>query len=103
MCKVFNANITWLLKEKGGRQTGIPLGDKYAPIIRITKPVLKPLPWLDTDDTWSLFVENKEFISDYETVAVIRYLSDKAPDNLEKDVEFELYEGNKLVAGGIIL
>jgi len=102
MNKIMNAKIKWLTKEQGGRQT-LPQGDKYAPIIRIANPILKSSPWLDKDDAWSLFVENKKSISDYETIAEIRYLSDKAPDNLKKDVKFELYEGNKLVASGVVL
>ena len=102
MEKALMAKIQWLKAEQGGRKT-LPSGDKYAPIIRITKPTLKPKPWLDTNGAWSLFVENKSAVSDFETIAEVRYLSEKAPDNLNKGVEFELYEGSKLVATGIIL
>jgi len=99
---VFKAKIQWLKAEQGGRKT-LPFGEQYAPIIRIIKPSIKPKPWLDTDGTWSLFVENKKNISDFETISEVKYLSEKAPDNLNEGVEFELYEGNKMVAKGIIL
>ena len=101
MRKTIKAKIEWLSKEQGGR-TIIPQGNKYSPIIRHTKPQLQPLPWL-ARESWSLFVENKEFVSELETIAEVWYLSEKAPDNLSENVEFELYEGAKLVATGKIL
>jgi len=97
MHKIFSAKIQWLSKAQGGRQS-LPKGDKYGPIIKITNPVLK-----SDNNFWSLIVINKNEISENETIAEIKYLSDQAPDNLGKNVEFELYEGNKLVANGIIL
>ena len=102
MNEVIKARIEWLPKEQGGRKSGLPYGDKYAPTIRHTKPIQKPLPWKDSESSWSLLVENKEIVSEFETIAEIKYLSEEAPDNLIKNVEFELYEGNKMVAKGII-
>lgn len=93
---VFEARIYWLKKEQGGRGE-IPFGDKYAPIIRITKPMVV------SDDFWSVFVVNKVLLNANETIANIKYLSDLAPENLEPDVEFMLYEGAKLVAHGTVL
>ena len=52
---------------------------------------------------WLPKVINKSTISGIETLADIQYLSDEAPDNLAKDTEFQLYEGTKLVATGIVL
>jgi hypothetical protein len=100
--KIFNAKIQWLTVEQGGRKE-LPFGNQYAPIIRIIKPFLMPKPWLDTEGAWSLFVESKKVISDSETISEVKYLSEKAPNNLDKDVEFELYEGRRLIAKGIIL
>jgi len=91
------AQIRWLTKEQGGRQTGLPYGDKYAPIVVVGKQFSL------SEETWSLFVTNKEILSNHETIAEVKYLSAKAPNNLRKDVEFELYEGSKMVAKGIIL
>ena len=103
MEKKFKARIKWLSKEQGGRQTGLPYGDKYAPIIRITKQKFTSIYYLDEEGKWSLLVNNQEIFSEFETIAEVKYLSEKAPDNLEKDVEFELYEGSNLVAKGVIL
>lgn len=96
MDKMILARICWLSKEEGGRQM-LPIGNKYAPIVKIKNSMV------DSDERWSLFVNNKSKISDVESLADIKYLSDEAPDNLVKGVEFELYEGPKLVATGIVL
>ena len=99
MTKKFNARIQWLSKGQGGRQTGIPYGEKYAAIVVVKGSKLNP-----DEVCWSLIVKNEEdTINGLETISVIHYLSDEAPDNLRKDVEFELYEGSKLVAKGIVL
>ena len=91
------AKIKWLTEEQGGRQT-IPWGDKYGPIVIIKGDSLN-----FSEAVWSLLVSNKESISYFETIAEIKYLFENAPDNLHKDVEFELYEGSKLVGKGIVL
>ncbi len=96
MNKRFKARIHWLSKDEGGRNY-LPKGKKYAPIIKITKSPLK------IEDFWSIFVENIQYLGDNETISEMKYLSDFAPNNLSADVEFELFEGNKLVAKGIIL
>ena len=46
---------------------------------------------------------NKEVIDKNETLSNIEYLSDVAPDNLSVGVEFLLFEGNKMVASGVVL
>ncbi|NLB61824.1 MAG: hypothetical protein GX802_05330 [Clostridiales bacterium] len=76
----------------------MPWGDKYGPIV-----VMKDEPLNMNKANWTMIVSNKELISDYETIAEVRYLSEDAPDNLDANVEFELYEGIKLVARGVIL
>ena len=96
MNSVFEARICWLKKEHGGRAE-MPTGDKYAPIIRITKPEVV------SDGFWSVFVVNKVLLDENETISNIKYLSDSAPNNLFSGVEFLLYEGAKLVAKGIVL
>lgn len=90
------AKIDWLPKKKGGRNL-LPVGDKYAPIVKVT------MPFIDSKEAWSLLVDIKERISSQETICEIEYLSDEAPDNLKRGVEFELYEGPKLVAMGVVL
>ena len=96
MSRKFEAKICWLSETQGGRKD-ISLGDKYAPIIKLTKTQHK------LNDFWSVFVFNKKKISINETLSNIEYLSDNAPDNLSAGVEFVLYEGSKMVANGIVL
>ena len=96
MNKKFEAKICWLPKTQGGRKE-IPFGDKYAPIIKITKPLF------ESNDFWSVFVINKRELCKNETLSIMEYLSDVAPDNLSADVEFVLYEGKKVVASGVVL
>lgn len=96
MSRKFEAEIWWLPETQGGRKD-IPFGNKYAPIIKITKPMVK------SDDFWSVFVENKKFLHENKTLCHMEYLSDVAPDNLYAGVEFMLYEGNKVVAKGVVL
>ena len=96
MSRKFEAKICWLSETQGGRKD-IPLGDTYAPIIKLTKTQHK------LNDFWSVFVFNKKKISINETLSNIEYLSDNAPDNLSAGVEFVLYEGSKMVANGIVL
>lgn len=96
MGRVFEAKIRWLTEAEGGRKE-LPFGEKYAPIIQITKPLSI------SDEYWSVFVLNKTMLKGNETISTLRYLSDSAPDNLTPEVEFSLYEGPKLVAEGILL
>lgn len=96
MNRNFEAKICWLSEIQGGRKE-IPFGDKYAPIIKITKPIF------ESNDFWSVFVINKKMLCKNETLSNIQYLSDFAPDNLFTGVEFILYEGNKKVASGVVL
>ena len=51
---------------------------------------------------WSLVIENQEQIAELKTIAEVYYLVVEAPDNFKVGAEFELFEGNKLVAKGII-
>lgn len=96
MSKKFEAVICWLTEAQGGRKE-IPFSNKYAPIIKITKPLF------ESDDFWSVFVENKKILRNNETLCHIKYLSEIAPDNLYVGVEFMLYEGRKIVAKGVVL
>ena len=58
---------------------------------------------MNQNEFWSVFVVNKTIVSETESLAEIEYLSENAPDNLERDVEFELFEGSKLVAKGVVI
>lgn len=91
----FIAKISWLAAFEGGRANGIPFNtNKYAPLIRIK----------DSNENWSLVVNNYERVDDVTTIAVIYYLvPENAPDNLVVGLNFDLYEGSKRVAFGKII
>lgn len=92
------AKISWLIADGGGRKNGIPFNtDKYAPIIRTDNRT-------NTYATWSVVVNNYEMIDSTTTLAKVCYVfPNRAPNNLTPGLQFELYEGNKLVAYGEIL
>ena len=96
MNKEYEARIYWLTEAEGGRKM-LPCGDKYAPIIRF------PNSPTNSEEYWSIFVNNKVLLNHSETLSVITYLSDYAPDNLAVGVEFNLCEGKKVVARGIVV
>jgi len=91
----FVARILWLTPELGGRKNDIPLNSEmYAPQIRFDGLV----------GSWSLVVNSYNKVTEYETLADIRYLNEAdAPNNLVIGLEFSLYEGSKKVADGKII
>jgi len=93
--KTFIARIVWLTLDLGGRKI-LPIGDKYAPIVKLKNQDFG-------SEYWSLFVKNFEIIKSDETLAEVRYLSLQAPDNLLIGTEFELFEGKSHVANGTIM
>ena len=61
-------------------------------------------PW-PPPNAWSLVIEKIESESDdYRWLANVRYLAAEAPHHeLRQDREFELYEGSKCVATGVMV
>lgn len=97
------ARIHWKTKADGGRSkppagVGSPF---YATVVRFTD---SNEPW-PPENAWSLVIEKIESESDeYDWVADVRYLVNEAPhDELRPNREFELYEGAKLVAYGVLV
>ncbi len=88
------SEITWLKPEEGGRQTEAPFNsEKYGPQIKFD----------GLKGSWSLIVCNYKKINNFKTLAKVHYLNkEKAPNNLKVGLKFELYEGVKMVAYGII-
>ena len=90
------AYVSWVPFEKGGREKPLPQSTKYCPIIIFPNEEMK--------GTWSAEIlinsmndNNKAFID-------LSFLSPDAPFELLKPgAEFELYEGKKLVARGVII
>lgn len=98
MNKKHQAYITWLTKDQGGRKNPPPIDLRFGCIIVAKDKVLNA-----NEACWSLIIDIKEKVSEFETVAEVNYLSEKAPNELVKGYEFDLYDGKKLVAQGIIL
>lgn len=98
MNPTFKAQIKWLSKEQGGRNVPPPVGSRFGSII-----VAKNERLNSKEACWSLIIEINEKTSELETVARVNYLSEEAPNKLKKNFKFDLYDGNKLVAEGIIL
>lgn len=97
------AHIYWKPKSDGGRSkppTGVGL-PSYATVVRFTDT---GDPW-PPENAWSLVIEKIASESDeFEWLANVRYLVDEAPHHeLKPHRQFELYEGGKLVATGVIL
>lgn len=88
------AEITWLRPEEGGRQATVPFdSDKYGPQIKFD----------GLKGSWSLIVCNYQKLSEFRTLAKVHYLNKvDAPNNLKIGLKFELHEGVKKVADGII-
>lgn len=95
---VYEATLVWTTPEKGGRKGPVPMeNNKYAPLIGIKDQMIF------NGCAWSIICYNYEETSEFATRAYLRFLNyEKAPNILSKGTVFELYEGKKKVAGGIV-
>ncbi len=95
------ATVSWKAKENGGRSAP-PLGEgvpPYATMVRFLEP---DDPW-PPESVWSLVVEKKLAFDDYNWLADVRFLAEAAPKEcLVPGRKFELYEGPKCVATGLV-
>ena len=90
------AQVTWIPHDKGGRQKHLPNNTKYCPIIIF--------PEAKTDGAWSAEILTNSINDNNESIIKISFLFPEAPTNLLKPGEkFELYEGAKMVASGILI
>jgi hypothetical protein len=91
------ALISWVPAEKGGRQNPPP-GPRYISPVRLFGK------GGGTDGEWSLVVDfEKTFGDGLFTYATIRFLVPEAPHDLLADgARFELHEGRRLVATGVV-
>jgi hypothetical protein len=97
------ARIRWKTREAGGRKSP-PAGvgqPPYATVVRF-KDTMEPWP---PPIAWSLVIEKVPPLSgEYDWVANVRFLVNEAPVNeLRPNREFELYEGARCVATGVLL
>lgn len=92
------ARIVWLTPEEGGRRHP-PSGPRYVAPARVDGQVAGP-----DGANWSMVVEWLTQPTDpIEWIAEVRYLVDEAPHELlMRGVRFELYEGKKCVARGVV-
>ena len=89
------AHVSWIPFEKGGREKNLPQNAKYCPIIVFPNGKAK--------GTWSAEILTNSINDSNESIISISFLFPDAPFELLKPgAEFELYEGNKLVAKGMI-
>ena len=95
MNKTVKANLNWTPVEEGGRKVILPVGMRYCPIIVFESEQT-------TDSLWSAQVYNTS-IDGRRSTADISYLSDNAPHHLLRSgAVFKLYEGQRVVAEGIV-
>ncbi len=97
------AQVLWKSKAEGGRSKP-PAGVGSPPYATVVRFIDTIEPW-PPENAWSLVIEKINSESDeFNWMANIRYLVDEAPHKeLRPNREFELYEGGKVVATGIIL
>ncbi len=93
-----HARITWLTPEEGGRRVP-PSGPRYVAPARFDGQLAGP-----DGANWSLVVDRVSLRPGFnDWIAEVHYLVDAAPHELlAPGAGFELYEGKKCVARGII-
>lgn len=89
------ANVQWIPYEKGGRQNPLPENTRYCPMIVFSDE--------KTAESWSAEIYIIQTNKNNESTIKVSFLSPNAPFRLLKPgAQFELYEGRKYVAQGII-
>ena len=95
MKKTVKASITWVTVEQGGRETMMPVGIKYYPIIVFNAEQ-------NSDISWSAEMYNTQ-LEGRTSIADVSYLVDDAPFHLlQSGNAFSLYEGQRMVAEGVV-
>lgn len=97
------ARIHWKTREEGGRRN-LPAGvgqPPYATVVRF-KDAAEPWPPLVA---WSLVIEKIAIMScEYDWLADVHFQVGEAPAaELRVQREFELYEGGRCVATGVLI
>jgi hypothetical protein len=92
------ARIKWVSPAAGGRND-LPVGPKYITVARFKS---QESDWIN--EAWSLVVEFINPINDdLSLLAKVKFLAEEAPSSwLKEGAAFELMEGNKVVASGVI-
>jgi hypothetical protein len=97
------ARIHWFRWDQGGRVT-LPACEGDPPYATVVRFKNSNEPW-PPSVVWSLVVEKlRVFESEYDWIVRVRYQFPNAPScELQPGREFELLEGGRLVAEGILL
>ena len=92
------ATLDWHRADEGGRET-IPSGKRYSTVARFEDAASD---WPEV--AWSIVLEKMEVVGGQRRmIATIRFLSSEAPQHLLRPgSRFELYEGRKCVAKGVV-
>ena len=89
------ALVDWIKPENGGKHKIPEKEFVFYPMIKIADEKMA---------NWSLFVINKKFVSEYQTIAEIGFLMKNAPHHLLKTgIRFTLFEGAREIACGKII
>lgn len=98
MKKVANAYISWVPAGKGGRKQP-PSGPLYSTLVRFDDDTTWP------HEAWSLVVRCLRSVeSGRFWYAQVEFLVEEAPqDLLHSDSRFQLFEGRRMTATGIIV
>jgi hypothetical protein len=93
------ARVAWLTEGEGGRRT-LPTGPRYSTPARFEGQAPGP-----EGANWSLVLDLKTSPpQSTDWIADVRFLFPEAPHELlSKGARFELYEGKKCVARGVVL
>ena len=96
MKKVMICTISWLSPEEGGRNVPMAENIRYCPIIKLSNMT-------DHSKSWSADIYVQSQIEKYKSIATLCFLFEAAPcELLQVGIDFELFEGRRLVARGTI-
>jgi len=96
MKKFVQASIDWTPPEEGGRRVVMPITMRYCPVIVFDREQ-------SGDTLWSAEVYNTEVEGRHST-AKVSFLMDEAPFHLlSQGNRFSLFEGQRVVAQGVVL
>ena len=95
MKKIVQARINWTPPENGGRGNILPIGMRYCPIIVFKSEQSGSSLW--SAELYNTAIEGRTSFAD------VTYLVDDAPYHLlQSGSEFLLYEGQRVVAQGVV-
>jgi len=95
MKKVVQAKICWATVEEGGKKNIMPIGMRYCPIIVFESEQSGQTLW--SAEIYNTSIEGRTSIAD------ISYLVNDAPFHLLQSGNlFFLYEGQRVVAEGVV-